>query len=158
MARRRTSPRTRDRERGAALVEFAFVGPILMALLFGIIEFSWIFNQVLDVRHGSREAARLIAVNYQPGTAVGTAQTNAIIDEICSRVDEPSEVRVTIVLDAAGADNPGDLATVRVERNLQQLTGFFDVFLSNVQPSGETTFLLEQHATWSPDVGERACS
>jgi Flp pilus assembly protein TadG len=147
----------RRRQRGAALVEFAFVGPVLMVLLFGVIEFSWVFNQFLDVRHGSREAARLVAVNYQPGTAIGATQTNNIIDAICTRVDSPEEVRVTITLDTAGADDPGDLATVRVERDVEQLTGFFSVFLDSLEPSGETTFLLEQHATWSPSVGETAC-
>ena len=127
-----------------------------MALLFGIIEFSWIFNQVLDVRHGSREGARLVAVNYQAGPSP-TAQTAAIIATICARVDEPSKVRVTITLETAGADEPGDVAFVRVERDLEQLTGFFDVFLRNVQPNAETAFLLEQNATWSPSLGETAC-
>lgn len=127
-----------------------------MALLFGIIEFSWIFNQVLDVRHGSREGARLVAVNYQAGPSP-TAQTAAIIATICARVDEPSKVRVTITLETAGADEPGDVAFVRVERDLEQLTGFFDVFLQNVQPNAKTAFLLEQNATWSPSLGETAC-
>lgn len=150
-------PNGRRRQRGAALVEFAFVGPVLMVLLFGVIEFSWVFNQFLDVRHGSREAARLVAVNYQPGTAIGAAQTTEIITAICGRIDSPDDARIQISLNTVGADDPGDLATVRVERDLEQLTGFFSVFLDNLQPDAETTFLLEQHASWTATTGEVAC-
>ncbi|MDA3039697.1 MAG: pilus assembly protein [Actinomycetota bacterium] len=139
------------------MVEFAFVGPVLMVLLFGVIEFSWVFNQFLDVRHGSREAARLVAVNYQPGTAVGDAQTTSIVTEICGRIDAPEDARVQISLVTAGVNEPGDLAVVRVERDLEQLTGFFAAFLNNLQPNAETTFLLEQDATWNATVGEVAC-
>ncbi len=162
MAKLRRNPRGRHpdkgrRQRGAALVEFAFVGPVLMVLLFGVIEFSWVFNQFLDVRHGSREAARLVAVNYQPGTAVGDTQTTNIITAICGRIDSPEDARVHITLGTAGADDPGDLATVRVERDVEQLTGFFSVFLDSLEPNAETTFLLEQHASWTPTTAEVDC-
>ncbi len=150
-------PDGRERQRGAALVEFALVGPVLMVLLFGVIEFSWVFNQFLDVRHGSREAARLVAVNYQPTAAVGAGQTTDIVTAICGRIDSPDDARIQISLNTVGADDPGDLATVRVERNLEQLTGFFSVFLDNLEPDAETTFLLEQHASWTATTGEVAC-
>ena len=51
------------RQRGAAMLEFAIVLPLLLVLLFGIIEAAWAFNQQLEVRHGAREGARLVAVN-----------------------------------------------------------------------------------------------
>ena len=52
-------------DRGAALVETAVVAPILLLLIFGIVEFGLLFGVKLDVSQGAREAARLAAVNYQ---------------------------------------------------------------------------------------------
>ena len=62
MADRLAQRGRRPRERGAVLVEFAIISPVLALLLFGVIEFGWAFSQNLDVRHGAREAARLAAV------------------------------------------------------------------------------------------------
>lgn len=47
-----------DRTRGAAAIEFALVLPILVALLFGIIEFGRIYNAKLTLANAAREAAR----------------------------------------------------------------------------------------------------
>ena len=51
---RRRSPRTL----GQGLVEFAVVLPILLALIFGIIEFSRIFAAWLAVQNAARSVAR----------------------------------------------------------------------------------------------------
>jgi Flp pilus assembly protein TadG len=54
--------RRRQDERGAALVELALVVPILMLLVFGIVEFGTAFNASQSLRQGVREAARQGAV------------------------------------------------------------------------------------------------
>lgn len=46
------------RERGAALVEFAIVLPILLALALGIVTFGSAYNQKLGLTNAAREAAR----------------------------------------------------------------------------------------------------
>ncbi|MFW2382211.1 MAG: TadE/TadG family type IV pilus assembly protein [Acidimicrobiales bacterium] len=144
-------------QRGAAMVEFALIAPILLGLLFGIIEFGWTFSQVLDTRHGAREGARLVAVNYHPTGSTGTTQTDEIVAEICGRVDDPQEYRIEITLAASGANQAGDLALVRVERNLEQLSGFYDPFLKNVVPNSEVNFRLEQEATWAETTTAQSC-
>jgi hypothetical protein len=53
--------RRRD-ERGVALVEFAVVAPLLVAIVAGIIDFGFLFNDVISVRQGTRDAARNAAV------------------------------------------------------------------------------------------------
>jgi Flp pilus assembly protein TadG len=80
------------KDHGANLIEFAILAPFLLLLLFGTIEFAWLFSQNLDVRHGAREGARLIAVNYpvgpvNPPPARTSAQTTLIVAEICNRMD-----------------------------------------------------------------------
>ena len=86
-------PDGRRRHRGAVLVEFALVAPLLFVLLFGIIEFGFAFVQWLDVRHGARETARLVAVNYNPNNNVGDPQAQDILAEGCSRMDDSDEPR-----------------------------------------------------------------
>ena len=52
----------RSADGGAAAVEFALVVPILVALLFGIVDYGLWFSDSLSVRHGVREAARQAVV------------------------------------------------------------------------------------------------
>lgn len=150
-------------ERGAALVEFAFVVPILFLLVFGIIDFGSAFNQHLDVRHGAREAARLAAVNY-PGTlsacaAGGTASCNntqrtSLVTEACNRMSLKSGVVVKLTRTDGpdtGANNwdIGDSVTVTVEKPLKTLTKFLDFALKNITLRSTVKERLEQPAQWS---------
>jgi Flp pilus assembly protein TadG len=56
-------------ERGAAAVEFALVMPLLFLLVFGIIEFGFIFNKELSVTHAAREGVRVYALNGSASAA-----------------------------------------------------------------------------------------
>jgi Flp pilus assembly protein TadG len=78
--------RLRTDERGVALVEFALVLPILMLLLFGVIEFGRAFTMWIDETHLANAAARYAAVNKAPsppappGTTVETYTAAAFGD------------------------------------------------------------------------------
>ena len=50
------------RRRGATMVEFAFVVPIMLALLLGIMEFGWLAKNRLQLANAVREGARDAAV------------------------------------------------------------------------------------------------
>lgn len=52
-----------EREKGAAAIEFALVLPLLVLLIFGIVEFARAYNVYLSVTHAAREGARLAAVD-----------------------------------------------------------------------------------------------
>jgi hypothetical protein len=54
-------------EHGAALVEFALVLPLLLALVFGITQFGLAINSANDETHLANEVARYAAVNEDPG-------------------------------------------------------------------------------------------
>jgi Flp pilus assembly protein TadG len=54
-------------EAGAALVEFALVLPLLLVLLFGMLDFGKAFNYWIDQTHLANEGARWAAVNKNPG-------------------------------------------------------------------------------------------
>lgn len=55
---RRRRPRATDRERGAVLVEFALVLPLLLAIIAGILDYGLYFNDSIGARQGVRQAVR----------------------------------------------------------------------------------------------------
>jgi Flp pilus assembly protein TadG len=60
MLKRSIASLWRDTE-GSALVEAALVMPVLVPLLFGVMEFSWYFQKQQLVESGVRDAARYLA-------------------------------------------------------------------------------------------------
>ena len=52
----------RDQERGAAAVEFAIVLPLLIVLVFGIVQFAIAYNRVQGLHAAAREGARLASL------------------------------------------------------------------------------------------------
>ena len=57
------------KEKGQAMVEFAIILPILLTLLFGIIDFGWIFGNQVSANNACREAARYTAIHYNDSEA-----------------------------------------------------------------------------------------
>jgi len=49
-------------DKGASAVEFAIILPILIALVFGIVQFGVAYNKYISLTHAAREGARLAAV------------------------------------------------------------------------------------------------
>lgn len=150
--------RRRSDESGAALVEFVMVLPLLIALLFGLIEMSWAFAQVNDVRHGAREGARAAAVDLGGVAVVG--------QEVCDRVDVVRPAQNVQVIFAQGPSSPstpgegsvGALGTVTVTADLDTLTGLYDFLLAGKDVSSTVEFRLEQpaggdgNAAWWADI------
>ena len=91
-------------ERGVALVEFALVAPLLLVLLFGMLDFGRAFNYWIDTTHLANEGARWAVVNSVPSPS-GTLQTylrqRADTDELrnggTSAVPDPLEVCIAFL-------------------------------------------------------------
>jgi hypothetical protein len=143
------------KDRGAALVEFAIVLPLLIVLLFGIMEASWAFAQVNDVRHGAREGARLAAVDF------GT--TAAIRTEVCDRMDRTGASTITVTLDTvSGGAYRGGTAEIGVDLTYSSLTGVLDTIFGGSVFTTDIEFRLEQPidpalASWVGDKGTAPC-
>jgi Flp pilus assembly protein TadG len=126
----------RTQDRGASMVEFAVVAPLLFLLLFGIIDFGWAFSQNLDVKHAAREGARLAAVNAASG-ADPDDRLDALIAEIRARstelADADTEVFVSFADGPADTNTtPGDLGdsvVVCLRHPLRSITGATTTFL-----------------------------
>ncbi len=143
------------RERGASLVEFALIAPLLLALIFGIIEFGWAFAQINDLRHGAREAARLAAVEDD-------WDVPTIASEICSRMDIGPTPPVAITLGpVSGAGGRGSTAAVSVTQTYASLTGFFDGLIGAKTLTSDIDFRVEQPvsgtALWWQTPGTYDC-
>jgi Flp pilus assembly protein TadG len=95
-------------ERGQTMTEFAFVLPILLVLLFGIIQFGIIFNNYVTLTDAARAASRKGAVSRNSanpendcetiGYAAGTNLKNPGTDFVlkCDSTWDPgSDVTVT---------------------------------------------------------------
>lgn len=99
---------TKD-NRGASAVEFALVLPLLVLLVFGIIEFGRIYNTYLAVTHAAREGARIASVRN------GTGATD---DEIKDQVVARSALDITpgniALIPGPNFDTPGQAITVEV--------------------------------------------
>lgn len=150
--------RRRKSDRGANLVEFALLAPFLLLLLFGTIEFAWLFSQNLDARHGAREGARLVATNYPDGPdpttfATPADQTDFIVAEICDRMDLATGALITL---QSGGD-VADPATAKVDAPANTLTGFVDWAIpSSLRLVSEVEIRLEQEAGWS-NTADQSC-
>jgi hypothetical protein len=140
--------RDRQKEHGASLVEFALLAPLLILLLFGIIEFGWLFGQYNDVKHGAREGARLAAVDG--------GDSAQISNYVCTTMDGLSAGMTALRVglnrdpDGDGLFTIGEPGRIRIEAEIGSLSGlpFITTFLPNML-SSEIDFRLEQDATWT---------
>ncbi len=142
-------------QRGAAAVELALVLPLLLILVFGIVDFGAAWSQKTDVHHGAREVARIAAVNYNPLVETGSAQTATIVAAACSRMGDGSEATVSLTLDPEGTAYVGDVATVLVSQPYNSITGFTPIAATL---SSQVQFRLEQPASWSSTSAPIACA
>jgi Flp pilus assembly protein TadG len=89
-------------ERGAAAVEMAIVLPILILLVFGIIQWSIYFNRLQGLQAAAREGARVAALPQSTQTDVKNKVT-AALDGVL-----PSGANPTITV-SPSTSNPCDL-------------------------------------------------
>jgi Flp pilus assembly protein TadG len=69
-------------ERGQTLVEFALLAPLLFIILFGIIQFGFLFGGQIGLTNAAREAARYAAVIQTGGGATAVAAASATYSEM----------------------------------------------------------------------------
>lgn len=68
-------------QRGAALVEFAFIALVFFMLLFGIVEFGRVWFTYNTLAEATRRGARVAAVCPADGTGMKQVQQTAFFDE-----------------------------------------------------------------------------
>ncbi|MFT4263190.1 MAG: TadE/TadG family type IV pilus assembly protein [Nocardioides sp.] len=96
------APPEAGRERGAVIVEFALIFPMLMLLVFGIVDFGWMIDRDNVINNVARDAARTASLDgsYAAIVAVVTDELENV------GIDYPgTSVSVTITCtNATGSD------------------------------------------------------
>lgn len=77
-ARQSTRRGLRTSERGASLVEFAILAPLIFALIFGMITGGLALSRKNSMENAVREAARLGATLQEDGAWAGKVQARAV--------------------------------------------------------------------------------
>ena len=95
--------------KGAAMVEFAIVLPLLLTLIFGIIEFGLLLYNKAVITNASREGARagIVFSDYTNPISVAQAQaavTKYIGDHLISFGSSAPSVQITGTCASAGTD------------------------------------------------------
>lgn len=112
-----TRKRGSKRARAGAIVEFAVVLPMLLTIVFGIIEFGWIFMVRQSVQNAAREGCRVAILQT----------TDAPYTEVTDRVGElllPVGVTTqTVEMTHADGVTCQEQVTVRVPYNDVSLIG-----------------------------------
>jgi TadE-like protein len=91
------------RDRGSAAVEFALVLPVLLLILFGIIDFGRALNAQIELTGAAREGARLAALGYSSA---------AVQARVVAAAPSLSGVTVTVAASCPAGSGPAADAQV----------------------------------------------
>ncbi|HEX5615890.1 MAG TPA: TadE/TadG family type IV pilus assembly protein [Acidimicrobiia bacterium] len=133
-------------ERGANLVEFVLVLPLLVLLVFGIIEFGVNFDRKIGVNSAAREGARAAIVGNAPGCDATAPDTLTAAEIKCFVQDRlglsDSDVEVEVI--AASGSEIGDPIKVCVEYPAESITLLFAPLLNGAELRSSATMRIEQ--------------
>ena len=140
-------PRRARDQRGAVAVEFALIMPILLILVFGIIEFGFMINRDMIVGNASRDGARAASLgDTQADIKAGivaelaasgiptTVATGTTISVTCKKPDGTA-CSTDYDTDAVS----GSTAIIAVSYDHTLITPFISSILGDVVNLGQTT-------------------
>jgi hypothetical protein len=137
----RCRERGAEREQGAAAVEFALVLPVLVLILFAIIDYGLYFNASLQARSGVHDAARSAVVSPDDGdTSCGTT------------IDAPVDVVRLICGVLSNTDSATATKYVNVELPNGWVVGSPLVVCERLDVKGLTGFVPFPHSGHIDDV------
>ena len=111
--------RIRRDDAGAAAVEFALVLPILLLLIFGIVDFGRLYFTQITLTDAAREGARVLALEGASGS--GYTATQAATDATTRVQDAANSVGGTVTV-TTGTCTVGDPVTVTASTDFSFLT------------------------------------
>lgn len=143
--RRRVRGGHKGRRRGQSLVEFVLILPVLLILLFGIIEFGLLLYNKQVITNASREGARYGIVSRSPRRSVD--EIRAVVNDYCGNhlVTSGSTVPTTTVdPDPTGGVFGDDLTvTVTFHYDFFALPSFITSLLGGTDLRAQTTMKYE---------------
>ena len=136
----RQQPRTRKKglagrlhreRRGQSLVEFSLILPVLLIMVFGIIEFGMGIRSYISLTNATREGARFAAVGNPAGSfpsqCNGTT-TTTVIGRTCVAVEGLNRANMTSVEVAyPNGQAPGESVIVSADYTYNYITPLGDI-------------------------------
>jgi Flp pilus assembly protein TadG len=111
--KRRPSSSRKKSDRGTAAVEFALIVPVLLLIVFGIIDFGRALNAQISLTGAAREGVRLAALGY----------SNAAIDaRVAAAAPSLTGVTTTVVASCPPGAGPAEDAQVDVSYQFSFIT------------------------------------
>src|SRR5262249_3544029 len=138
----RRLPSTPEARRGAAVVEFALIAPVIVFLIIGMFEMS----RGIQVKQALSDAARRACRKaITPGVSTATAKSDAT-DVVKDIGFTPSNVNVEVLVnggttDASGAAR-GDKVSVRVWVPVSKTFWLSTLFLTSDKIESETVVMM----------------
>ena len=132
-------------QKGAALVEFAIVLPLLLVLVFGMIEFSIMFYDKAVITNASREGARA-GIVYDFPDRISTGDIETIVGNYCSgRLITFGSTNQETTTVSGPCTNAGDTITVSVTYpyDFLVLPNFITTLAGSIDLSAVTTMRCE---------------
>jgi Flp pilus assembly protein TadG len=135
------------RESGTALVEFAFVLPILLFLVIGMLHFGKAFNYWINETHLANEGARFAVVNKNPGGTTDSLQQyiqkQAETAELRDGKTESVPKSLQVCIEFPQGQTIGAPVTVKVRSEYKWLPFLAEDLGPQVTLTGSATMRLE---------------
>jgi hypothetical protein len=138
-------------ERGTAVVEFAIIAPVLVALVIGILDFSRALNYYNDLTQLAGQGARAAAINRNPDeTAIGSAPapcqnvTYSIQCELANVYTTSGELRGGVTACIPSLPAAGQPVTVHMTYTFKFFGLPLGIHFGHVQLSASSTQLFNQ--------------
>ena len=109
----------RCRVRAAAIVEFAVVLPLLLTILFGIIEYGWVFMVRQTLQNAAREGCRLAVLQ------TSTEPYSNVIARVQETMEPTGLTTYEVTMTHASDGNPVETVSISVPYDDVSLMGGF---------------------------------
>jgi len=145
-----SKPRRFRGDRGASLVEFALVLPVLALLMFGIIDFGTLYSDYQGLRNGVRDGSRNAAVtNWGSDTScltaghnfAGDSEARKVVCDVKNKVGLGNDVRVGVWV--PGGWQVGSTLRVCSQYGMASTTGITASFINGKAMTSKVEFRIE---------------
>jgi Flp pilus assembly protein TadG len=140
---------TENREKGASAVEFALVLPVLLMIIFGIIEFGFIFYDKAIITNASREGARRGIVYISNTAGVSSDVITSTVNSYCASYlvslgsGTATPTPSTLVTGNCGVSGSSLTVTVNYPYSFLVLPNFASSLSGGITLSGVTSMRCE---------------
>ncbi|MCM3602696.1 pilus assembly protein [Robertmurraya korlensis] len=121
-------------QKGQSMVEFALVIPILILLLFAILDFGRVFHAYLAIDHAGREAARAASIGKDDSTIRSTA---------VSKASSISLAESQVAISPGGVKSSGSQVTITITYPISFLTPVISNITGPITLTNSTVMRVE---------------